>query len=62
MSCAGCKKMQDSGMVAFFRWGRANIGIIGCRKHLREVFKALNKIQNQRLEEEIGHNSVFSNY
>jgi hypothetical protein len=45
MSCDECDKYQDEMKVAFYRWGRANIGIMACPTHAREVMDALNKIQ-----------------
>jgi len=39
MSCAKCEKSQDSGMIAYYRVDRANIGIIGCKEHLLKVFE-----------------------
>ena len=43
MSCKECEKAQKSGMVAYYRWGTANIGLIGCYTHLKEVIEYLNK-------------------
>lgn len=45
MSCEDCDKAKFDG-VAYYRWGVADIGIMGCNKHLREVMDALTKIQS----------------
>lgn len=42
MSCEKCEEKQESGMVAYYRWKTANIAMIGCEFHLREVFDVLN--------------------
>lgn len=44
MSCEPCEKAQGEGQVAFFRWGKANILLSGCREHLREVLAALRDV------------------
>lgn len=45
MSCKDCDKFKEEGKIAYYRWDVANIGVIGCEKHLREVFDALNNAQ-----------------
>ena len=45
MSCDDCEKFEEEGKIAYYRWGTANVGMIGCKKHLREIFDALNKVQ-----------------
>ena len=46
MSCEDCDKRHDgSEGVAYYRWGIANVGMLGCDKHLREIFDALNEAQ-----------------
>ena len=45
MTCEDCEKAEESGMIAYYRWGKANIGLIGCRTHLKEVMEALSKTQ-----------------
>jgi len=42
MSCSECEK-EDGSRDAYYRWGVANIGLIGCPKHLKEVIDYLNK-------------------
>ena len=48
MACANCDKAAEAGEVYWYRWGAANIGIIGCRKDVREVMDALRKAQEAR--------------
>jgi len=49
MSCDECDKYNEGQKgIAYYRWGTANIGVMACPKHLREVFDALNKVQKQR--------------
>lgn len=40
-----CQRCEDATGVAFYRWSNANIGMVGCTEHLREVFGALNRAQ-----------------
>ena len=48
MSCENCNKCNEGGEgIAYYRWGKATIGVMGCRQHLKEVFEALNKVQNE---------------
>ncbi len=47
MSCNDCKQAQNEGMVAPYRFGIANIDVIGCRKHVKEMFDVLNVHQGQ---------------
>lgn len=35
MSCIKCEEAQDSGMVAYVRIDKANVGLTGCDEHLR---------------------------
>ncbi len=48
MSCEKCEASQDTfdaTKVAYYRWKNANIAMIGCDEHLRQVFDALGKAQ-----------------
>ena len=47
MSCDNCDKFEEKGKIAYYRWGTANIGMIGCEKHLLEIFDALNEVQSE---------------
>ncbi len=61
MSCNDCRDAQNEGMVAPYRFGIANIDVIGCRKHVKEVFDVLNVHQGQP-REEIAGGGVDSKY
>lgn len=52
MSCRECKEAQDEGMVAPYRFGIANIDVVGCRMHVSEVFDVLNAHQSPTPEED----------
>lgn len=43
MGCEECEKQDGSQGVAYYRWGTANIGILACPKHAKEVIYFLNK-------------------
>jgi len=43
MSCIDCEKVQESGDIAYVRWGKANIGLTGCDKHLSEILTILRE-------------------
>jgi len=45
MSCEKCEEAAKSGLVAWFRWKHANVGLIGCREHLIEVMEVLRAAQ-----------------
>lgn len=48
MSCDECEKCNEGQKgIAYYRWGTANIGLIGCQKHLKEVIDALNQAQKK---------------
>jgi hypothetical protein len=40
VNCENCEK-EDGSKIAYFRWGTANIGLIGCPKHVKEVLDFL---------------------
>lgn len=44
MSCQKCEEAENDG-VAYFRWGNANIGMVGCDEHLGEIFFILQNTQ-----------------
>ena len=49
MSCENCEQAEaESKGIAYYRWDIANIGLIGCREHLREIFDVLNEAQRQK--------------
>lgn len=56
MSCDDCdlahENVENNGDgflsgVFYYRWGIANIAIVACRKHCKEVISALNKSQEE---------------
>lgn len=55
MGCKACGEAFEQGQVAPFRWGAANIGIVGCREHVTEVLDVLREAQAaQRRQDEAG--------
>ena len=50
MACPDCDKSAQKRFfdVYWFRWGAANMGIIGCRKDVTEVLNARRKAQEER--------------
>lgn len=48
MSCKDCEEAEKNG-IAYYRWDTANIGMIGCPKHLKEIFEVLNKAQHDKV-------------
>lgn len=56
MSCEECDKMNEGQKgIAYYRWKTANIGMLGCPTHLKEIFEVLN--QAQKTNKKVG-NSV----
>lgn len=57
MSCQKCEEQQEpeNGEVrlAYYRWKNANIEMVGCNEHLREIFDVLSKVQKEQREEDI---------
>ena len=41
MGCEDCDKFEAEGKVYYYRWGTANIGIIACEKHFKEIREKL---------------------
>jgi len=54
MSCDDCDKYQDEMKVAFYRWGKANIGLLACPVHAQEIISVLNAAQNIGGSNQIG--------
>ena len=52
MSCEDCELSQTYLPTAmyFYRWKNANIAIMGCKEHVREVMDALNRVQGEKKE------------
>ena len=40
-----CKTCEENPVTTYYRWKNANIGLIGCKEHLREIIQALNLVQ-----------------
>lgn len=44
MSCEECEKVQEVDEIEYYyRWKTANIKLVGCRKHVKEVMECLNE-------------------
>ena len=43
MGCVDCEKFASSGSVYWYRWDNANIGILACERHAKEVIDHLRK-------------------
>lgn len=51
MSCEYCEIVQNNHWKGYFyRWKNANIAIMGCKEHVKEVMAALNKVQGEKKE------------
>ena len=49
MSCEDCNREQEEGTRAYYyRWGIANIAIICCEKHAKEIIDFLNETAHMR--------------
>jgi hypothetical protein len=48
MSCKECSRQINNiiyrGNISFYRWKKANIAIIGCKRHVKEIIEQLNKM------------------
>lgn len=42
MACRDCEEVQDRGDVAYYRLGKANVGVIGCDAHVNQIFRAVD--------------------
>jgi hypothetical protein len=52
MSCKKCEEFDSKGYIAYYRWGKANIGMVGCEEHLKEIFTVLDQAQrNKNIDE-----------
>lgn len=46
MSCKECAEVTDIGFnqpIAYYRWKNADIAIVGCKLHVKEVIEFLNR-------------------
>jgi len=48
MSCENCQKAQDKGRPYYFRWKKANIALLGCEEHIKEVMEWLRKFYEEK--------------
>jgi len=46
MGCTMCDKAENEGHKYYYRWGGANVVIIGCQAHIKEMFAVLNNYQS----------------
>lgn len=44
MACKACEAVRDKGVYPY-RWKNANILVIGCHEHVKEVFNVLRQAQ-----------------
>lgn len=45
MSCVACEKAQQLGGTVFYRrWKIANLAVVGCEEHVKEMLDLLNKL------------------
>ena len=43
MACPNCDKANEGEEgIAYYRWKNANIGVMGCQEHVKEIFDVLN--------------------
>lgn len=46
MSCENCEEQPIRG--AYYRWKNANVEIVACEKHWKEIREALNNAQKEK--------------
>lgn len=47
MSCENCEKEQElQEKIYWYRWKAANIAVLGCQEHVKEIFDVLNNYQD----------------
>ena len=52
MSCKDCdEETEKLDKIAYFRWGNANVGLVGCSKHLKEAIDVLREGCKRRMQE-----------
>lgn len=49
MSCTDCEVAQDKGDIAYYRLGKANVGVIACDAHTNEMFRAVDGRKEDRV-------------
>ena len=51
MSCKDCdEETEKLDKIAYFRWGNANVGLVGCSKHLKEAIDVLREGCKRRMQ------------
>ena len=45
MACQQCDAWEMQNKRYYYRWGTANVALIACPKHAKEIIDALNVIQ-----------------
>ena len=62
MSCEACelaqKRAMEEGHVSFYRWKNANVMMVGCDEHLKEIYDTLSKAGNVLNSEELNKDII----
>jgi len=46
MTCKKCDEYNEGQHgIAYYRWGTANIGLLGCPEHVKQIIEVLNENQ-----------------
>lgn len=48
MGCTMCEKADNNGDKYYYRWGPANVIVIGCDVHVKEIFNILTVYQRDK--------------
>ena len=49
MSCKNCDN-KNGERIAYYRWRTANVGLLGCPEHIKEIMTVLNEWQKEQIE------------
>ena len=53
MSCPECEKFIEESKGCYpYRWGIANVELLGCQKHVDEIFNVLTEYQKDKRRKE----------
>ncbi len=44
-----CQKCEDTKEVAYYRMGKANVGLIGCDEHFNQLMRAIDGRESDRV-------------
>ena len=58
MVCVNCRKSQEDGEIAYYKWGTVDIGIIACKRHIKEISDVLNDYQKLLLKIEVAQGFI----